>query len=141
MRTVLLLALTLPLAGCFSVTAPKPVPEWAMNPQPDGAQGASPQRSAAMLQRARPAAPDSAEPAPAPGLAAVSTSGQMSDAQPTGVRPTTTPPTAAKKVVVRRKPTALPKETAAAAPTVAEPDWHARDGEVARTLNSICRGC
>ena len=33
MRVLVALALCVPLGGCFSLTGPKPLPEWAMNPQ------------------------------------------------------------------------------------------------------------
>ncbi len=33
MRVFVALALCVPLGGCFSLTGPKPLPEWAMNPQ------------------------------------------------------------------------------------------------------------
>jgi len=33
LRGLLVLGLALPLAGCFSVTAPKEIPGWAMSPQ------------------------------------------------------------------------------------------------------------
>jgi len=143
MRTLLLLALSLPLAGCFSVTAPKPVPEWAMNRQSAAAQGdAQPQRSAAVRQRVRPATPDeTTQLPPAEGYAAASSGARMTDAAPNGARPTNTQSAGLGKAVVRSKPTALPKDATAATSTVAEPDWHAHDGEVAHTLNSICRGC
>lgn len=41
LRVVFVVALGLPLAGCFSVTGPKPLPEWAMS---HNAQVEQPQR-------------------------------------------------------------------------------------------------
>jgi hypothetical protein len=140
MRILLLLVLTLPLAGCFSVVAPKTVPEWAMDPQPAPGD-APPQRSAAVRHRVRPAASEQAQSAPPDGLAAVSSGTQLSDAAPSGAQPTRTQAAGLGKAVVQRKPTALPSQAAAASSKVAEPDWHAYDAEVARTINSICRGC
>ena len=37
MRVFIALALCVPLAGCFSLTGPKPLPEWAMTSQQDEA--------------------------------------------------------------------------------------------------------
>ena len=139
MRILLLLALALPLAGCFSVTGPKPVPEWAMNPQ-GGDAYAEPQRRAAVRQRTPEVAGEQAEPGqPAVGLAAASTGNRMTDAAPNGLRPANAQSAELTRPVVRRKPTALPREgELSKAP---EPNWQAQDAGVSRTINSICRGC
>src|SRR3954471_19182021 len=85
----LLLALSLPLAGCFSVTGPKPVPEWAMNPQGGEAYAEpQPQRRSAVRQRAPEVARETAD--PAVGLAAAPADNRMTDARPNGVRPSNT---------------------------------------------------
>ena len=143
MRILLLLALSLPLAGCLNVTGPKPVPEWAMGPQDGDAYvepQAQPQRKAAMRQHAPQVAREPAEPsAPPVGFAAATTDNRMTDATLNALRGTNTQPAGPTRAVVSRKPTALPKEGQPS--KAAEPDWHAHDAEVARTINSICRGC
>jgi len=139
MRILLLLALSLPLAGCFSVTGPKPVPEWAMNPQ-GGDASVEPQRRAA-AHRQRAPQPEVARETtettePAVGLAAATTDNRMTDATLNALRPSGTQ---LAKPVVRRKPTALPSGTETS--KTPEADWHAHDAEVSRSINSICRGC
>ena len=141
MRILLLLALGLPLAGCISVTGPKPVPEWAMNPQGGDAYAEpQPQRRAARQRAPEVASEEQGEPAaPAVGLAAASTGNRMTDAAPNGLRPANPQSAELTRPVVRRKPTALPKEGELS--KAAEPDWQAPDAGVSRTINSICRGC
>lgn len=141
MRILLLLALTLPLAGCFSVSGPKPVPEWAMNPQGGDAYAEpQPQRRTAARHRAPEVAREPAEPAaPAVGLAAATTGDRMTDATLNGLPRSDAQSGGPTRAVVSRKPTALPKE---GEPSKAPArDWHAHDAEIARTINSICRGC
>ena len=138
MRILLLLALSLPLAGCFSVTGPKPVPEWAMNPQgSDAYVEPEPQRRAAVRQRAPQVAREAD--APASGLAAATPNNRMTDVTPNGVQPSNTQSAGLAKAVVRRKPTALPKDGELS--KTPEPDLRAPDAGVSRTINSICRGC
>ena len=138
MRILLLLALSLPLAGCYSVTGPKPLPEWAMSPQGGDAYAEpQPQRKAAARQRAPGVAREAT--APADGFAAATTDNRMTDATLNALGASNTQSAAPTRTVVRRKPTALPKDREAS--KSGEPDWHADDAGVARALNSICRGC
>lgn len=114
MRILVLLALGLPLAGCISVTGPKPVPEWAMSPQPSAVYAEpQPQRRVAARQRAPEVAREQAEP---------------SNIQSAGLT----------HAVVRRKPTAL-QDASASIPTA--PELRAHDADADRVINSICRGC
>jgi len=143
MRILVLLALSLPLAGCYSVTGPKPIPEWAMNPQGGDAYvepQAQPQRRTVARQRTPQVAREAAEPgAPAAGLAAASTDNRMTDATLNALGTSNTQLAGPGRAVVSRKPTALPKDGAPS--KAAEPDWQAHDAGVDRTINSICRGC
>jgi hypothetical protein len=63
----------------------------------------------------------------------------MTDATLNALRPSGTQSAQLAKPVVRRKPTALPNRTETS--KTPEPDWHAHDAEVSRSINSICRGC
>jgi hypothetical protein len=137
MRTFLFV-LTLPLAGCLGVTLPpKPVPDWAIQQQasdvPDDPQ---PQTRRAARHRA----PQVPREAAAPAADVPSTDTPVSLAPTPRIQPSGAQPASVARPVVKRKPTALPKE--GEKPTqVAEPDWQARDAGVSRTINSICRGC
>ena len=126
----LLLALCLPLAGCFSLAGPKPVPEWAMvshagtPDQPD----AKPTRTARLKR-----------PVKRPADAEVATASIRTPADRT---PTMTQSAALGHTVVRRKPTALAPARDLTAFTA---EWHARevhrDADIKRSMNNICRGC
>jgi hypothetical protein len=131
MRIVVLLALSVPLAGCFSLTAEKPIPEWAMQPHAVVAEpGAVPQRSAAVRRHH---APKTVAARPRIDLTA------SIDTMPTNVQPA-----GLNHAVVRRRPTALgtgnPTDM-----TAFSPEWHARedarDADLKRSMNNICRGC
>jgi hypothetical protein len=125
MRILLVLAVGLPLAGCFSVTGPKPLPEWAMSPQ-DGDAYVEPQprRKAAARQRAPEVAREQAAPA----------DNRTTDA----ARPSNTQSAGLTRAVVRRKPTALQE---ANDPIPTAPELRAHDVDADRVVNSICRGC
>jgi hypothetical protein len=73
MRYLIVIALSMLLAGCFSLTAPKPIPEWAMNPQAENVAEpqAKPRRSVAARR---------------PAVHVVEQTGTVSDA-PTNVEP------------------------------------------------------
>src|SRR6266513_155086 len=93
MRILVVLALTVPLAGCLSLTAPKTIPEWAMSPTAENAEPrAKPRRTAAAVRR--------------PAVQVVERTGTISDA-PTNMQPAGLGP-AVVRAVVRAKPTALP---------------------------------
>ena len=125
MRTLFVLALSVPLAGCFSLTAPKPIPEWAMSPQADLAvePAAQRQRVAAAPRRA-----------PRVVREAVEETGSVADA------PTNVQAVGLNHAVVRKKPTALTTDV-----TAFSQEWHAReearDANLQRSMNNICRGC
>jgi len=135
MRILVVLALTMLLAGCFSLTVPKTIPEWAMSPQAENSPQADnaeprakPRRTAAAVRR--------------PAVQVVEQTDTVSDA-PTNVQPAGLGP-----AVVRAKPTALdpPAFTAQSSePTTFSPEWQARedarDGTLRRSMGNICRGC
>src|SRR5258708_1810320 len=131
MRILVVLALTMPLAGCFSLTAPKTIPEWAMSPQAEAAEPrAKPSRNVAVRR---------------PAVQVVESTGTISDA-PTNMRPAGLGP-AVVRAVVRAKPTALQPPAFAAQssePTAFSPEWQARedarDGTLRRSMGNICRG-
>jgi hypothetical protein len=118
MRILVVLALSVPLAGCFSLTAPKPLPEWAMNPRADvvAEPAAKRQRASRVM---RPAVEETASVASTP-----------TNVQPAGLG----------RAVARRKPTALTTDV-----TAFSTEWHARedarDAELRRSMGNICRGC
>ena len=126
MRIVIVLALSVPLAGCFSLTASKPIPEWAMQPQADAASepAARPHRAAAVRRQ--------------PVQVARQSVGVATDA-PINVRAA-----GLTHSVVRKRPTALTEETAPDV-TAFSREWHARedarDAQLKRSMNNICRGC
>jgi hypothetical protein len=127
MRILAVLVLSLPLAGCFGVTlvAPKTIPEWAMQPQADATEPAARPQRVATEPRAprvvREAARQTASASDAP-----------INVQPAGLT----------RSVVRRKPTALGNDHDVAAYT---PEWQAREdareAQLKRSMNNVCRGC
>jgi hypothetical protein len=127
-RGLLILAVALPLGGCFSVTAPKEVPSWAMSPQ-GMEQGAAPRRKVARRATPRPvAAPEEADAVEAPAHAGDIQTGNA--AMPTG----------AQRTVVRT----IARPAASAGPTAFTPEWHARENaadEALRRRMNICSGC
>jgi hypothetical protein len=118
-RGLLVLAVAMPLGGCFSVTAPKELPSWAMSSVEQGeparrkvARRTSPQRVARD--------DDSDEVPTVTGNAAMPTNGDRP-----AVRTVTRP-------------------AASAGPTAFTPEWHARENaadEALRRRMNICRGC
>jgi hypothetical protein len=124
---LLLLALCLPLAGCFSLAGPKPVPEWAMVSHAGDLDRAPRPTRTARLKRER-----SVE-------AEVATASVRSASDSP---PTMTQSAGLGHAVVRRKPTAL-----APAPDVTafSAEWHARedlrDVNLKRSMSNVCRGC
>ena len=124
MRILIVLALSMPLAGCFSLTAPKPIPEWAMQPQASAVEPAVKPQRAAVVDRAPPV------------------EHQVADRSGTVVgAPTYVQPAGLNHAVVRQKPTALtPRDV-----TAFSAEWHARedarDADLKRSMNNICRGC
>jgi len=133
MRILVVLALTMPLAGCFSLTAPKTIPEWAMSPQAEiAAEPRAKSRTVAAVRR--------------PAVQVVERTGTVSDA-PTNMQPAGLG-SAVVRAVVRAKPTALQPPAFAAQssePTAFSPEWQARedarDGTLRRSMGNICRGC
>jgi hypothetical protein len=124
----LLLALCLPLAGCFSVAGPKPVPEWAMvSHAGDLVQRDSKPTRTVTLKRER-----SVE-------AEVATASVRSASDSP---PTMTQSAGLGHAVVRRKPTAL---APARDVTAFSAEWHARedlrDVDLKRSMGNVCRGC
>jgi hypothetical protein len=127
MRILSVVALSLPLAGCFGVSlvAPKPVPDWAMQPQADATEPAArPQRVAAERR------------APRVVRQAVEQTASVSDA------PTYVQPAQLTRPIVRKKPTALSDGKDV---TAYSPEWQARedalDAELKRSMSNVCRGC
>ena len=122
MRLPIALVLCVPLAGCFSLTGPKPLPEWAMNPQQEAsAPQARPRR--AVVQRAPREVETPVEIADRSGSVAV----------PTNVQPAGLAKDGASRASMQpRTPTAFSAE------------WKARedaeDDKLRRSMN-ICRGC
>jgi hypothetical protein len=139
MRILIVVALTMPLAGCFSLTAPnfslvapKTVPEWAMDQQAENTAepSAKPRRNVAVRR-----------PAPT-AVQVVEQTGTISDA------PTNMQPAGLGHAVVRAKPTALPSPELSARssePAAFSAEWQARedarDGTLRRSMGNICRGC
>ena len=119
MRIVVALALCLPLAGCFSLTGPKALPEWAMHPQP---QAAGEARAAPNSRSAR---REPREPS--------RTVADRADRVPTIVRP------AGLKDGSERGRAEQPSDV-----TAYSPEWQARedaaDARLRRSMG-ICRGC
>jgi hypothetical protein len=127
LRGLCVLALALPLAGCFSVTAPKEVPSWAMSPQ-----GGSAEQSRVKVSRRAPPQrvvrqeADSVDVPTMTGNAAMPTNGVQPD-----------------RAFARPRPPARPTTTTGS-PTAFSPEWHARedaaDEQLRRRMN-ICNGC
>jgi hypothetical protein len=131
MRFPVVLALCLPLAGCFSVIAPKPVPEWAMVSSAETADEAPVRpRRTARVKRPAEAAPYETAAAP---------TGGTTDAVPSNMQPT-----ALGHSVVRSKPTALAPAPARDV-TAFSAEWRARedarDANLLRSMGNVCRGC
>ena len=127
----LLLALCLPLAGCFSLAGPKPVPEWAMVSQASDLdqRDATPTRTARVKHPVkRPAVETEVATAP------VRSSSESA--------PTMTQSAGLGHAIVRRKPTAL---APARDVTAFSAEWHARedvrDANIKRSMSNVCRGC
>jgi hypothetical protein len=116
---LVILALAAPLAGCFSLTAQKEVPEWAMAGQGQSAEQSRTRVSRAPAQRR-----------------VVERSGSFEMPTNTGnVAMTTEPERAAAK----------PAQPAGrSSPTNFSPEWYAQekaaDDQLRRSMN-ICRGC
>lgn len=115
---MLVLAVALPLGGCFSVTAPKEIPGWAMS----SADRAEPARRkvARRTTPQRVAREEPAEPPTVTGNVAMPINGER-PAVRTIARPATS-----------------------ASPTAFTPEWHARENaadEALRRRMNICRGC
>jgi hypothetical protein len=123
LRGLCVLALALPLGGCFSVTAPKEIPSWAMSPQggyteqPRVKVSRRPPQQRVVRQEA-----DSDEVPTLTGNAAMPTNGARLD-----------------RTVVR--PTARPTGSS---PTAFSPEWHAQEdaaeAQLRRRMN-ICNRC
>ena len=121
MRVFVALALCVPLCGCFSLSGPKPLPEWAMNPQQQVASEtrAKPRRAIAHRQ---PVEVDVADRTGAVGL-------------PTHERPAGL----AKDGARTRAGAAPPREV-----TAFSAEWQARENaadEKLRRSMHICNGC
>ena len=126
-RGLLVLAVVLPLGGCFSVTAPKEVPSWAMSPQ--GMEQA-PRRKVARRATPRPVVAPQEEPD------AVEAPAQTGNIQ-TG---NAAMPTGSQRPVVRT----IARPAASGGPTAFTPEWHARENaadEALRRRMNICGGC
>lgn len=127
MRLPVVLALCVPLAGCFSVTGPKSLPEWAMNPQ----------QQEASVRPAKPRQPAVAQRAPRQTQTVVADrTGAVG--LPTVVRPAGL---ANRPTIVRTPPGQQPP----LADVIAfSPEWQARedaaDAKLRRSMH-ICRGC
>jgi uncharacterized protein (DUF58 family) len=126
MRLPIALVLCVPLAGCFSLTGPAPLPEWAMNPQQQVASETQTRPRRAVVQREPRAAEVEVEVADRSGTLV----GVPTNVQPAGLAQDGAAPRAA--AVQPREPTAFSAE------------WKARedaeDEKLRRSMN-ICRGC
>jgi hypothetical protein len=121
-RGLLVLAIALPLGGCFSVTAPKEVPGWAMSPSAE--QGEAPRRKVARRTTPRQAV-------------AQEDTGSVELPIQTG---NVAMPTGPQRSVVRT----VARPAAGAGPTAFSPEWHARENaadEALRRRMNICSGC
>jgi hypothetical protein len=117
MRTLAILALTVPLAGCFGVTAPKPLPDWAM---------ASQVQSEEEPRRARRTAP----------ARRTAETGSVT-------MPTVTHPAGLSAAAPAPQP-ARPVAREAATPTAFTPEWQAQENALDDRLRRrmiICNGC
>jgi hypothetical protein len=122
LRGLLLLALALPLGGCFSVTAPKEIPGWAMS---SAAEPAEPARRKVARRTPRAVGEETVSERPTvTGNVAMPTNGE---------RP-------AVRTVTRPSPSPSPSSSM----TPFTPEWHARenaaDEQLRRRMN-ICNGC
>ena len=112
--SVLVIAMTFPLAGCISLTASKPIPDWAMSSY--AGNDAQPRARTVRRTAARQASTDAAV-----------------------VMPTTTGNAGMATRTVIRPPAARPSD-----PTAYTPEWHAEeeaaDDRLRRQMN-ICTRC
>ena len=117
-RGLVILVLAAPLAGCFSLTAQKEVPDWAMAGQGQSAEQSRTRVSRAPAQRRVVERTGSFEMPTNTGNVAMST------------EPERTP--------------ARPPQPARPSPTNFSPEWYAQekaaDDQLRRSMN-ICRGC
>ena len=124
MRVFIALALCVPLAGCFSLTGPKSVPEWAMNPQQQVVSETRVKPRRAVVQH-QPIEVE-VDVADRSGAVGVPTNEQPVGLAKDGARPT-------------RASVAQPREV-----TAFSAEWKARedaaDEKLRRSMN-ICRGC
>ena len=122
MRVFVALALCLPLAGCFSLTGPKTVPEWAMNPQQQVVSETRVKAPRAVVQRQ----PREVDVADRSGAVEIPTNEQPAGLPKDGTRPA-------------RASAAQPRDV-----TAFSAEWKARedaaDEKLRRSMN-ICRGC
>ena len=125
MRVFVALALCVPLGGCFSLTGPKPLPEWAMSsPQQEASVTQARPRQRAVAQH-QPRQVDIADSGTAVGI-------------PTNVQP------AGLAKAGSRKAPAPARAAEPADVTAFSPEWQAREAEAdARLRRSmrICSGC
>ena len=126
MRVFVALALCVPLGGCFSLTGPKPLPEWAMSsPQQEASATPARPQQRAVAQRQ----PRQVDVADSSGTAV----GIPTNVQPAGLA----------KAGSRKAP--APARAAEPADVTAfSPEWQAREAEAdARLRRSmrICSGC
>ena len=123
MRVLVALALCVPLAGCFSLTGPKPLPEWAMNPQQQEASAPQAKPRRAVVHR-EPRQVE-VEVADRSGSVAVPTQVQPAGLAKDGAQPP--------------RASTQPRDV-----TAFSAEWKARedaeDEKLRRSMN-ICRGC
>ena len=122
MRVVVALALCVPLGGCFSLSGPKTLPEWAMNPQLQEASAPQAKPRRAVAHR---------EPQPVDVADRTGTVGVPTNERPAGLAKGGAQPARASE--------AQPREV-----TAFSAEWKARedaaDEKLRRSMN-ICRGC
>ena len=122
MRVLVAFALCVPLGGCFSMTGPKALPEWAMNPQQQEASAPQAKPRRAIVQRE----PREVEVADRTGAVGVPTNERPAGLAKDGARPA-------------RASAAQPRDV-----TAFSAEWQARedaaDEKLRRSMN-ICRGC
>jgi hypothetical protein len=128
LRALPILLLALPLAGCYSVTASKEVPAWAMS---SGAESdATPRRA---VRRAS-----------APQADVEDRAAEMEQLIPSDTTTINTGnaslPSGAKKLVVRAQPHRMGAEKPAAVRSDARVEDSAADEQLRRRM-TICRGC
>ena len=121
MRVLVALALCVPLGGCFSLTGPKPLPEWAMNPQQQEASAPRAKPRAIAQRKAQPV--------------------DVADSTGTvGVSPNYVRPAGLAKDGTPARASAAP----AREPTAYSAEWQAREDaadEKLRRSMHICNGC